>query len=203
MADRGDTPPPQGPYRASELAVTIAPDRRAQVAVVLLGVGFGMGVLFHVGLVARREAKALEAAALVSSAAPAGVVAATLSGPGGTVAIPGKTGAVVHVWLQGCADCMPAFEAHKRLAEAGELAFALPVVNVSYGEASPVWANGYHLDTSLVTDRGPALVQPLGISSFTTLVVNRRGKVVLRDRADSPGYAERVRTAARVVALEE
>jgi hypothetical protein len=46
-------------------------------------------------------------------------------------------------------------------------------------------------------------VQPLGISSFTTLVVNRRGKVVLRDRADSPGYAERVRTAARVVALEE
>ena len=203
MADRGDTPPPQGPYRASELAVTIAPDRRAQMAALLLGVGFCVGVLFHVVLVARREAKAFEAAALASSAAPTGEVAATLSGPGGTVAIPGKRGAVVHVWLQGCADCMPAFEAHKRLAEAGELAFALPVVNVSYGEASPAWAKGYHLDTSLVTDRGPALVQPLGISSFTTLVVNRRGKVVLRDRADSPGYAERVRTAARVVALEE
>ncbi len=186
----------QGPYREAELApIVIEPDHRGRRAVMLALVSMVAGAALYgaAGSVLRSRAATLP---VTSSAAR---VSANLSGPDGNVALPGERGAVVHVWLQGCADCMPAFEAHKRIVDAGGLGVALPIVNVAYGEVSTEWAKRYGLTDALVTDSGAQLVQPLGISSFTTLVIDRRGRVVLRDRPDQPGYLERVRTAASVV----
>lgn len=186
----------QGPYREAELSpIVIEPDHRGRRAVVLALVSMVAGAALYgaAGSVLRARAAAPVA---TSSAAR---VAANLSGPGGEVALPGERGAVVHVWLQGCADCMPAFEAHKRMVDAGGLGVTLPIVNVAYGEVSTEWAKRYGLGDHLVSDSGAQVVQPLGISSFTTLVIDRRGRVVLRDRPDQPGYLERVRTAASVV----
>lgn len=114
------------------------------------------------------------------------------------VAIPQATTAVVvNVWLQGCADCMPAFDAYNAIATSGGLGVGVPVINVAYGQADVAWAAKYHVDENLVFDAGGALVKPLGIGSFTTLVIDPQGAVVLVDRPDRVGYAARVGDAVR------
>ncbi|MEW5853863.1 MAG: hypothetical protein AB2A00_34130, partial [Myxococcota bacterium] len=121
-------------------------------------------------------------------------------GPGGPVTLPMSTPAVIQVWLQGCQDCMPAFEASKALEARGGMDVGLPVVNVAYGSASTSWAQEFGLDQRLVFDpSGGALVRPLGIGTFTTLVIDEQGYVRLRDRPDNAGYAERVTGAARAL----
>jgi hypothetical protein len=113
----------------------------------------------------------------------------TLEGPEGTVTLPGKRRTVVNVWLQGCGDCMPAFEAWKRLRP--ELP-EVPIVNVAYGSAEPTWARTWSVDESLVFDGGSALVRPLGISSFTTFVLDEEGLVLFRGRPGADGYLDGV-----------
>src|SRR5690606_34085929 len=40
---------------------------------------------------------------------------------------------------------------------------------------------------------GALLARPLGISTFTTLVVDVDGTIIHRDRPDRPGFADRIR----------
>ena len=77
----------------------------------------------------------------------------------------------------------------------GSLEFGVPVINVAYGNASEEWAKSYGVDERLVYDPGSALVQPLGIGTFTTLVMDAEGNVIHRDYPRNPGYADRVRAA--------
>ena len=103
---------------------------------------------------------------------------------------------IVHVWLQGCSDCMPAFNAMAQIYSDGSLNVGAPIVNVAYGEADETWAGRYGVATNLVFDPGGAnVVKPLGIGTFTTLVIDPDGTVLLRDRPDRPGYVARVRAA--------
>jgi hypothetical protein len=118
----------------------------------------------------------------------------TLSGPGGSVKIPASRAMVVNVWLQACPDCMPRFNAARALVQSGE-SWPTPIVNVAYGRADPTWAARYGVDQGLVIDRGSAVVNPLGIRTFTTLVVDRDGKVVHTDYVDRPGFLKRVEAA--------
>lgn len=118
----------------------------------------------------------------------------TLSGPGGSVQIPGSQAMVVNVWLQACPDCMPRFNAARKLIESGE-SWPQPIVNVAYRRADPGWAKRYGVDEGLVIDSGQAVVNPLGIGTFTTLVVDREGRVVHTDYVDRPGFLARVEDA--------
>ena len=103
---------------------------------------------------------------------------------------------VVNVWLQGCSDCMPAFDAMAQLESEGGLNVEGPVINVAYGEADQAWARRYGVATNLVFDpAGAGVVKPLGIGTFTTLVVDPDGTIIHRDRPDRPGYVARVRSA--------
>lgn len=102
----------------------------------------------------------------------------SLSSPTGEqVTIAGP--AVVNVWLQGCADCMPAFEANKQLMQAGGYGSDVALYNIAYGRADVSWAASYGVDTHLVFDDGGAVVQPLGIGTFTTLVIDAAGGVTV------------------------
>jgi hypothetical protein len=108
----------------------------------------------------------------------------TLSGP-----------AVVNVWLQGCADCMPAFEANKQLMQAGGYGSDVVLYNVAYGRADTSWATNYLVDTQLVFDGGAAVVQPLGIGTFTTLVVDAAGGVTVIGSPVATDHKQRVLAA--------
>jgi hypothetical protein len=125
----------------------------------------------------------------------------TLSGPQRTVTLPMEGPVIVNVWLQGCADCMPAFEAYGAIDEAGGLRPAeVPVVNVAFGNADAGWASRYGVAENLVFDPGgSAIVRPLGIGTFTTLVLDSRGYVRHRDRPNLAGYADRVTGAVRAL----
>ena len=102
---------------------------------------------------------------------------------------------VAHVWLENCADCMSAFAAHARLQESNALA-GVPQVNVAYGASTPEFRAQYRVDANLIEDGdGSKVVNRYGISSFTTLVIDANGALLLRDRPDRPGYVERVREA--------
>jgi hypothetical protein len=88
---------------------------------------------------------------------------------------------------------MPAFEAMRSLFEKGGLNADAEVINVSFGDADPGWAGQYGVRQGLVHDpSGAAIARPLGITSFTTLVLDREGNVIHRDRPDQPGYVERI-----------
>src|SRR5262245_49922777 len=152
------------PYREERpLRDLIPPDRRRLRAaiVVLLSMAAG-GVLFY----------AVESAAplfhrepvLAASPAPARAAKlgpARLHGPRTTQAIPADTAVVLNVWLEGCADCMPAFDAMNALEKAGGLAVGVPVVNVAYGEADTQWAESHGVGRNLVFDpAGAAVVRP-------------------------------------------
>jgi hypothetical protein len=126
-----------------------------------------------------------------------------LEGPGGTKqALPDKSQPLlVHVWLEACPDCMPAFEAMKRHRDAGVFE-GMPEVNVAFGKASPAFARRYGVDENLVFDAGKHVVRPLGIGTFTTLVLAPNGRVVLVARPQKEGYAEKVRAAWAVLRAE-
>ena len=118
----------------------------------------------------------------------------TLKGPGGSVKIPGDQAMVVNVWLQACPDCMPRFNAARDFVQSGQ-SWPTPIANVAYGRGDPAWAARYGVDQGLVIDRGSAIVNPLGIRTFTTLVVDRDGKIVHTDYVDRPGFLARVEDA--------
>lgn len=111
------------------------------------------------------------------------------------VGLPLRGPVVAHVWLENCADCMSAFAAFKEMRDRNELA-GLPQVNVAYGTSTPEFAARYRVNENLVVDRdGSQAVKPFGIGSFTTLVLDKRGNVIHRDRPDHAGYVERVKEA--------
>jgi hypothetical protein len=99
---------------------------------------------------------------------------------------------LVNVWLEGCADCMPAFEAWKQLVADEKLPPGIPIANVAYVRASEPYARKYRVLEGLVVDDGSNVVRPLGISRFTTLVVAPDGRVCHQDSPDRPGYLERL-----------
>ena len=196
------TPPPPTPYRDGKpLTDIIPPDRRALKTALLVVASMVTGVALWVtgGLVVdllHDEAPARSTPPLVPGYVAGRVPTTTLHGPGGDVALPPKTRSVVNVWLQGCQDCMPAFEAMRGLEAAGGLGASVPIVNVSYGEAEQQWAERYGVRKNLVFDpSGAGVVRPLGIGTFTTLVVDTDGSIIHRDRPDRAGYRQRVRAA--------
>jgi hypothetical protein len=197
------SPTPGTPYREGKaLTEIIPPDRRREKTLALVGASMIGGVALWV-----LGGWALEAFDARSEPTPIlvgqtpGYVAgrlpqSMLKGPGGVFAMPQPVRSVVHIWLQGCQDCMPAFNAMAQLQSEGGLNFDAPVINVAYGEADLTWANRYGVGTNLVFDPGGvSVVKPLGIGTFTTLVVEPDGTILHRDRPDRPGYAQRVRTA--------
>lgn len=104
---------------------------------------------------------------------------------------------VVNVWLQGCDDCTPAFEAAAALDREGAWS-RWPTVNVAYIRADPAWAAAHGVGHNLITDAdGTGMVLPYGVSTFTTLVIGPDLREVLRDRPDRPGFAARVDEALR------
>ncbi|NUO51649.1 MAG: hypothetical protein HOV80_22565 [Polyangiaceae bacterium] len=117
-------------------------------------------------------------------------------GPDGPETLPLDGAFIANVWLQGCQDCMPSFEAWKRLYEAGEIPKSLPIVNIAYGEVDPAWAERYALhDTLLVDSDGSKLVKPQAITTFTTLVVAADRKIVWRGLPRDPGYLDQLKSA--------
>jgi hypothetical protein len=188
------------PYREEKpLTEIIPPDRRRLKAAGLVVLSMIAGaLLLHL---ARELIQAWELASTPTFDRPPTPTVArrgvTLRGPNGTQVVPPPgTKSVVHVWLQGCADCMPAFEAMRELSHTGGLGVTVPVINVSYGDASPLWAGSYGVLENLVHDQaGTAIVRPNGIGTFTTLVFDENGRVIHRDRPDRVGYRERIRAA--------
>lgn len=111
------------------------------------------------------------------------------------VGLPLRGPVVAHVWLENCADCMSAFDAHAQLHDAHALK-GIPQVNVAYGNSTPAFAERYRVNVNLVVDAdGSQVVKPFGIGSFTTLVLDKAGNVIHRDRPDHAGYADRVKEA--------
>lgn len=183
------------PYREDKpLAEIIPPDRRRQksIALVVASMVVGACALYAVQELTKPKPP-------MNTPEPVDVPTGSivLDGPDGRIAVPTpheKT--VVHVWLQGCADCMPAFEAMKKIESEGGLGVQSRELNVAYGTAEPEWASKYGVRKNLVFDRGGVnIVRPLGISSFTTLVYDEQGRIVARDRPDRPGYVDRIRRA--------
>ena len=197
------SPTPRTPYRDGKaLAEIIPPDRRREKAIALVGGSMIAGVaLWVLGGWALEALQARSEPVPIMVGTTPGYVAgrvpqSELKGPGGIFALPQPVRSVVNVWLQGCQDCMPAFDAMAQLQSEGGLNVGAPVINVAYGEADLTWANRYGVGTNLVFDPGGAsVVKPLGIGTFTTLVVEPDGTIIHRDRPDRPGFAARVRSA--------
>ena len=204
---QGPTPPT--PYRDGKaLSEIIPPDTRRQktIAVVLASMIAGV-CLWQLGgwalvMIANRDPIPPEPPTLGYIAGR--IRPSVLHGPGSsTMTMPPVTRSVVHVWLQGCADCMPAFEAMRELESSGGLGVRVPIINVAYGEAETTWARRYGVDHNLVFDPGGAnVVKPLGIGTFTTLVIDGDGTILHRDRPDRAGYRDRVRAAVGNANLE-
>jgi hypothetical protein len=190
--------PSAHPYREEKAtADLIAPDRRRikALSLVVCGIVIGVAADRSVPRVAAAVARLVATAEVrpASARVEARLPNMTLEGPDGRRSLPTGQTTIVHVWLQGCQDCMPAFEAMKSLsAEIETRHGATPVINVAYGEADPSWAKQYAVRQNLVFDRKGALVQALGIGTFTTLVVDASGRVIHRDRPDQPGYLVRL-----------
>ena len=204
-----ELPTPPTPYRdgrdgrdGKALADIIPPDRRRERAIALVGTSMVVGVaLWLLGGWAYAALMGSADGSIQVAVQTPGYVAglmprATLRGPGGVFVMPPPRRSVVNVWLQGCSDCMPAFDAMAQLESEGGLNVEGPVINVAYGEADQAWARRYGVATNLVFDpAGAGVVKPLGIGTFTTLVVDPDGTIIHRDRPDRPGYAARVRSA--------
>ena len=104
---------------------------------------------------------------------------------------------VINVWLQGCDDCATAFAAAAALDREGAWS-RWPTVNVAYIRADRAWAQAHGVGHNLIMDAdGTGIVLPYGVSSFTTLVIDRDHSELLRDRPDRPGFAGRVDAALR------
>jgi hypothetical protein len=199
--DGAPTPPTPTPYRDGKaLAEIIPPDRRREKAIALMGASMVAGVALWVlggwALEGLHGGEPKPTVVQTPGYVAGRLTRSVLSGPGGTFVMPPPARSVVNVWLQGCQDCMPAFEAMARLQREGGLNVPSPIINVAYGEADATWAGRYGVATNLVFDPGGAsVVKPLGIGTFTTMVVEPDGTIIHRDRPDRPGYAARVRSA--------
>ena len=184
-------------YRQSKpLADLIAPDRRKQKLFITIVLSMLGGVAIWLG------GAAVLAHFQTSQPQPhlpimiGRIQPAVLSGADHDIVMPPPGLAIMNVWMQGCQDCMPAFEAMKRLEDEGGLGVDVPIYNIAYGEAEPRWAMRYGVRENLAYDLGGAsVVRPLGINTFTTLVVDRDGTILLRDRPDQTGFRARVRAA--------
>ena len=111
----------------------------------------------------------------------------------GNYVFPPQKPVVMNVWLENCADCMGAFAAWKSLRSSGAFPADVDVVNVAYGSASQDFAQRYSVNENVVFDAGNTVVQPLGIGTFTTFVVDERGFLRFRARPTDPGFADRLR----------
>ena len=197
------------PYREGKpLAEIIPPDRRRAklIALVVSSMIAGIGLWVLGGYALDEMRSDPPRPPTRTPGYPAGAIrAAVLHGPSGDVTMPPATRSVVHVWLQGCQDCMPAVEAFHAMKDAGRLDVAdLPVVNVAYGGARTEWAAQYGLDDKLVFDpSGKALVQPLGIGTFTTVVLDPQGWIRFKDRPDNAGYADRLAGATHALLTQD
>src|SRR5687768_899505 len=86
-----------------------------------------------------------------------------LAGPSTTWPVPLRGPLVAHVWLEGCRDCMPAFEAWKRIKEMGSID-DLSQIHVAYGRASDEFVREYGVGHRLVYDTdGSAGVRPFNV----------------------------------------
>lgn len=118
----------------------------------------------------------------------------TLRGPEATVTLPLSTPAVVHVFTPSAVAAQP------QLVDLAGAGMEVPVVHVAVGGASLAWARAHGVAGNLVVDpAGTALARPLGVTSFTTLVLDERGAVRFSDRPDNPGFAERLAGALRAL----
>ena len=113
-----ELPTPPTPYRDGKaLADIIPPDRRRERAIALVGTSMVVGVaLWLLGGWAYAALMGSADGSIQVAVQTPGYVAglmprATLRGPGGVFVMPPPRRSVVNVWLQGCSDCMPAFDA--------------------------------------------------------------------------------------------
>ncbi len=196
-------PMPESPYRDDDKALRdlIPPDDRRKRAAMLVAasmVAGGAVVLLGQQLL-RSKAEPTPPPLVQPIPLVAGRIGpVTLTGPGGTYRVPGDRPMVLHVWLQGCADCMPAFDSMFALQSTGGMRLPVDEINVSYGRADEAWARDHGVSKGLVYDIGGRdVVRALGIDTFTTLVVDTRGQIVHKDRPDRVGYAVRVEEALR------
>lgn len=202
VVDVPPPPPTPTPYRDGKpLAAIIPPDRRRLKAAALVVSSMVAGAaIWAFGSSIFEIIQGERVAQRVPTLAPTEVAGrigpAVLNGPNNTVTLPPKTRAVVNVWLQGCGDCMPAFDAMSTLKQEGGLGTDAVIINVAYGEADLTWAQRYGVADNLVFDPGGVnVVKPLGIGTFTTLVVEPDGSIIHRDRPDRRGFAARMRVA--------
>lgn len=126
-------------------------------------------------------------------------VVAPVVADGGPVVDVGVAGpAIVNVWLEGCHDCLPTFAAWATFVDGGGVPDGAVVVNVAYGSAQPTtaaFAATHRVAQGLTFDAGDRVVRPLGIGTFTTLVVDAQHRVVWRGRAVDAGFADGLRGA--------
>jgi thiol-disulfide isomerase/thioredoxin len=189
------------PYRDGKpIADLIPPDRRrAKVAVIVVASMFAGAYLYAL---ASRGVEVVTSPPPPPAPPPSSthIAPVVLTGPDGSVSLPSGKVTIVHVWLEGCADCMPAFRAMRDLQDKGGFGLDAAEVNVSFGKADPAWASRFGVRTNLVHDLGgQSVVRPLGISTFTTLVVDPGGAIAHKDRPDEEGYLDRVRTAVKTL----
>lgn len=119
-----------------------------------------------------------------------------------TTTLPGP--AIVNVWLENCADCLPTFAAWRGLSRRQQLPADATVLNVAYGSEQPTTADfaaRYDVDDNLRYDvDGSLIVRRTGIGTFTTFVIDAAGEIVWRGRAVDDGFAAGLRDAWRGVA---
>jgi hypothetical protein len=195
--DEPSAPAQAEPVRSARPVGSVGTHLLAAAAGALLGALAMVAAAALCGAYEAREYEALVREVEVSPAPP------PAPAPRGLRAIDGKavpfvpSGRVqlVNVWLEGCADCMPSFEAWRKLVAEERLPSGVPISNVAYMRASEDYVRRYRVSEGLVIDDGSNVVRPLGISRFTTLVVAADGTICHRDDPAVDGYVERVRAA--------
>ncbi len=106
--------------------------------------------------------------------------------------------AIVNVWLERCRDCMPAFSAWRDLKENGQLPSGAPIYNVVYGSQTATlndFAARYGVADNISFDAGDRYVQPLGIGTFTTLVLDSRGQILAQIRPTDADFVRQLSAA--------
>jgi hypothetical protein len=107
--------------------------------------------------------------------------------------------AIVNVWLEGCSDCIPTFNAWLKLKNQGGVPADAKIINIAYGserETTRAFAARYHVDDNLGFDvDGSLIVQPTGIGTFTTFVIDNHGAITWRGRAVDDKFQESLASA--------